>query len=54
MHDTASQPALSDTVVVGLPDAPTVLAGALGISPGVGKVALKWTAPEANAFIGTK
>jgi len=54
VHGTESAEAESEQVVIGLPDAPTLLAGANGISPSVGKVVLKWTAPESNSFIGTK
>lgn len=50
VHGTASAESLSNQLVVGLPDAPTVTE----VAPTVGKVALKWTTPESNGFIGTK
>lgn len=54
MHGARGDAAEAEPVVLGLPDAPALLAGADGISPSVGKVALKWTAPQTNGFIGTK
>lgn len=44
----------SEAVVLGLPDAPILAAGTEGINPGVGRVSLAWSAPQTNAFIGTK
>ena len=44
----------SDAVVLGLPDAPTLAPGTDGINPGVGRVTIAWSAPQTNAFIGTK
>lgn len=53
-HGDHGAVAQSDVVVLGLPAAPSLPAGTDGINPGVGKVALTWTAPKTNAFIGTK
>ena len=50
--DATSDKAVSEAVVVGLPDAPTLPADA--VAAGVGKITLKWSAPEVNAFIGTQ
>ena len=52
VHETPSEEAISQNVVVGLPDAPTLPADA--VAAGVGKITLKWSAPEVNAFIGTQ
>ncbi len=43
---------MSEAVVVGLPDAPELPADA--VTADVGKINLKWTATQTNAFIGTK
>lgn len=51
MFDATSATVESEAVVVGLPDGPSLPADA--ISAGVGKITLKWTAPQTNAFIGT-
>lgn len=53
-HGDHGPVAETEAVVLGLPDAPTLAAGTDGINPGVGKVTLSWTAPQTNAFIGTK
>lgn len=56
---TASNPrgdhgpvAQSEAVVLGLPDAPTLAGDA--VAPSVGKITLKWSAPQTNGFIGTE
>lgn len=54
MHGAHGPVAEAEEVVLGRPDAPTLLAGTAGINPGVGTLALAWTAPQTNAFIGTK
>ncbi|PRW20918.1 fibronectin type III domain-containing [Chlorella sorokiniana] len=51
-HKATSDKAVSEAVVVGVPDAPTLPADA--VTADVGKITLKWTAPQTNAFIGTK
>ena len=51
-HGAHGPVALSEPVVVGLPDAPTLPADA--VTADVGKITLKWTAPQTNDFIGTK
>ena len=53
-HGAHGPVAQSEPVVLGLPDEPTLLSGTNGINPGVGKLALAWTAPQTNDFIGTK
>lgn len=50
VHGAHAEPTEAAPVVLGLPDAPTVTE----VTPTVGKVALKWTAPQTNGFIGTK
>ena len=50
VHSDHGEPTEAAPVVLGLPDAPTVTE----VTPTVGKVALKWTAAQTNAFIGTK
>ena len=52
VHKTTSLAAVSQQVVVGLPDAPTLPADA--VTAAVGKITLKWTAPQTNDFIGTQ
>ena len=39
-------------MVLGLPDAPALPGDA--ITAAVGKIVLKWTAPQTNGFIGTR
>ena len=51
-YGATSDKSVSEAVVVGLPGAPSLPDDA--VSAGVGKVTLKWTAPKANAFIGTR
>jgi len=51
-HKATSDKAVSEAVVVGLPDAPELPADA--VTADVGKITLKWTAAQTNAFIGTK
>ncbi|PRW20837.1 Ig-like domain repeat [Chlorella sorokiniana] len=53
-HGAHGPVAESEAVVLGLPDAPTLAPGTDGINPGVGKLTLTWSAPQTNAFIGTK
>lgn len=48
-HVTSGK-AVSEAVVVGLPDAPTTVK----VVPDVGKVTIKWSAAQTNAAIGTK
>ena len=51
-HGAHGPVAQSEPVVLGLPDEPTLPADA--VAAGVGKITLKWSAPEVNAFIGTQ
>ena len=51
-HKAASNKAVSEAVVVGLPDAPTLPADA--VTADVGRITLKWSAEQTNAFIDTK
>lgn len=51
-HGTPSEEVISQDVVVGLPDAPTLPGDA--VTAAVGKITLKWSAEQTNDFIGTK
>lgn len=52
VHGARDGEAQSDPVVLGLPDAPALPGDA--ITAAVGKIVLKWTAPQTNGFIGTR
>lgn len=49
-HGTFSEEAVSDAVVVGLPDAATQV----GVTADVGRATLQWSAAQTNAYIGTR